>query len=91
MVVVVVGVVLIIVVVMLLLLWYRQQTDTVNNHLVISPEDIQIINPPVCRWDGTWESGKAKYRNALVAVEPLWDLRLAGVASLQQQFSQVDG
>jgi len=28
------------------------------------------------RWDGSWESGKAKYRNALVALDPLVSIKL---------------
>ncbi|KAF5843348.1 periplasmic binding protein-like I, partial [Dunaliella salina] len=59
--------------------WHRRQRYHQNKHLVISPEDLKVIHLPVRRWDGiSFESGKAIYRNALVSLEPLTDVRLSG-------------
>ncbi|KAF5843344.1 hypothetical protein DUNSADRAFT_17922 [Dunaliella salina] len=57
--------------------WHRRQRYHQNRHLVISPEDLKIIHLPVRRWDGvSYESGKAIYRNALVSLDPLTEVRL---------------
>jgi len=53
-----------------------------NTRVVISVDNLRIINPPVLLWDGSWESGKAVYKNALVALEPLTEVRLAKSTSV---------
>uniref|UniRef100_A0A6S8N6M9 Guanylate cyclase domain-containing protein n=2 Tax=Dunaliella tertiolecta TaxID=3047 RepID=A0A6S8N6M9_DUNTE len=59
--------------------WHKHQRSMQNTHLVISPDDLKIIHLPVRRWDGiTYESGKAIYRNALVSLDPLTEVRLSG-------------
>eukprot|EP00200_Dunaliella_tertiolecta_P016487 CAMPEP_0202422664 /NCGR_PEP_ID=MMETSP1128-20130828/50977_1 /ASSEMBLY_ACC=CAM_ASM_000463 /TAXON_ID=3047 /ORGANISM="Dunaliella tertiolecta, Strain CCMP1320" /LENGTH=1250 /DNA_ID=CAMNT_0049030737 /DNA_START=172 /DNA_END=3923 /DNA_ORIENTATION=- len=62
----------------LFLLWRFKfhKAEGMDDHSVISPEDLQVINEPVQRWDGSWESGKALYKNALVALEPLPNIKL---------------
>ncbi|KAF5843327.1 hypothetical protein DUNSADRAFT_17905, partial [Dunaliella salina] len=60
------------------LLWRfkLQKSDEMDDHLIISPEELHVVNEPVQRWDGSWESGKAMYKNALVALEPLPNIKL---------------
>jgi hypothetical protein len=34
--------------------WHKRHPRREDSHLVINPDDIKIINPPVRIWDGTW-------------------------------------
>eukprot|EP00200_Dunaliella_tertiolecta_P013370 CAMPEP_0202395072 /NCGR_PEP_ID=MMETSP1127-20130417/93776_1 /ASSEMBLY_ACC=CAM_ASM_000462 /TAXON_ID=3047 /ORGANISM="Dunaliella tertiolecta, Strain CCMP1320" /LENGTH=665 /DNA_ID=CAMNT_0048997749 /DNA_START=800 /DNA_END=2794 /DNA_ORIENTATION=- len=53
----------------------RQQSRMLERMLVISPDDLLIINHPVRLCDGSYECGKAMHRNTLVALEPLTEVK----------------
>uniref|UniRef100_A0A7S3VQK9 Guanylate cyclase domain-containing protein n=1 Tax=Dunaliella tertiolecta TaxID=3047 RepID=A0A7S3VQK9_DUNTE len=53
----------------------RQQSRMLENMLVISPDQLIIINHPVRLCDGSYECGKAMLCNTLVALEPLTEVK----------------
>ncbi|KAF5832728.1 hypothetical protein DUNSADRAFT_11278 [Dunaliella salina] len=75
-VVVVVGSAIILCSAALLIMWRNKQHSMLLEHmLVVSPDDLLIINHPVLLCDGTYECGKALHRNTLVALEPLTEVK----------------
>uniref|UniRef100_A0A7S3VR18 Guanylate cyclase domain-containing protein n=1 Tax=Dunaliella tertiolecta TaxID=3047 RepID=A0A7S3VR18_DUNTE len=75
-VVIVVGSVLILCLAALLTVWRSKKHSKLLEHmLVVSPDDLLIINHPVRLCDGSYECGKAMHRNTLVALEPLTEVK----------------
>ncbi|KAF5828897.1 hypothetical protein DUNSADRAFT_16843 [Dunaliella salina] len=73
-VVVIAGTLILLSALLLVFFFRRQHAQTIESLLTIEPEQLQIINLPV-QLGTTWESGKARLRNTLVALEPLREIK----------------
>ncbi|KAF5830867.1 hypothetical protein DUNSADRAFT_13926 [Dunaliella salina] len=74
-VVVVVGTLLLVAALVMVVFYRQKHARKIRSLLLIDPEQLEVINLPL-QLDTAWESGKARLRNTLVALEPLTEVKV---------------